>query len=95
MFAEIGLFHSIGRADFKSNVIKFINISVLSGTFEDEGAERGNKFPRRTKILVQSCILYLGKNNCRKILWKNKNIEIIIPSMENFEEKCRDVSITA
>ena len=33
VFAEIGLFHSIGRADFKSNVIKFINISVLSGTF--------------------------------------------------------------
>ena len=33
VFAEIGLFHSIGRADFKSIVVKFINISVLSGTF--------------------------------------------------------------
>ena len=33
VFAEVGLFQSIGKADFKSHVIKFMNISVLSGTF--------------------------------------------------------------
>ena len=31
--AVFGLFHGIGREVFKSNTVKFINISALSGTF--------------------------------------------------------------
>ena len=46
VYAEIGSFQSIGIADFKSNVIKFINVLVLSG--------KGNAFEKGTSAKILS-----------------------------------------
>ena len=66
--AVIGLFHGIGRAVFKSNIIKFINILVLSGTLI--------KISQTSLVFVSLCQCLLIRKCEKHQICKNQTVKL-------------------